>query len=332
MSRSFINRSVSTRKQVRHLGMGIMRLTLARNWQEPMEPWLIQGFLSGTRTLLSGEPKLGKTMLAGHLASSLIHQSPFLGIQPQEGFHRVAWMGFDASWQAEYKAKFPFEVDHVYFAKSLNYREMDDWISLGEDLIANEITLFVVDHLYGLAGDLDLDESHEMTKALAPVLSLQESTKIPLLLIAHAGKNGTGRAAHSTYLEAQFRHLIRLTGSTRGSRREITSMGNLWPSSKFVVNLSPRQIELTGSNTDNRDSREYERTEIALRQAKIFLAEAPSAAKRNFTQAGKWFAERKISANEEAGRTLAKKLKRQELLEGPTENNPEIRAGRKLLV
>lgn len=309
-----------------------MKLTLARDWAEPMEPWLIPGFLIGTRTLLSGEPKIGKTMLAGHLVSSLIHQTPFLGSQPIEGFHKVAWMGFDASWQAEYKHKFPFHQDFVYFTDSIRFNEEQEWRELEELLVQNQCSLLVVDHLYGLAGSLDLDESHEMLKALSPLLRLQERANIPILLISHAGKSGTGRAAHSTLLEAQFRHLIRLTGSTRGNRREIVSMGNLCTSIKYAVEMDLRQISLRGSSAETENLRVRERTDIALKQAKRFLAEAPAEAKMNFSAAGRWFAENGESVSEDGGRALAKKLLKQELLASPTDNNPYIGAGAKLLV
>lgn len=308
-----------------------MKLTLAREWNEPMEPWLIPGFLAGTRTLLSGEPKIGKTMLAGHLISSLIHQSPFLGSQPVEGFHKVAWMGFDASWQAEYLLKFPFEQDFVFFADTIRFDQSAEWDQLEKLLIDKQCSLLVIDHLYGLAGTLDLNESHEMMKALEPIIRLQENSNVPILLIAHAGKTGTGRAAHSTVLEAQFRHLLRLTGSTRGSRREIVSMGNLCTSTKYFVEMGLREISTLGSSGESENLRKRERTEVALKQAKRFLAEAPSEAKRNFSTAGRWFAEKGESTSAEGGRALAKKLLKQELFASPTDNIPYISAGTKLL-
>jgi hypothetical protein len=310
--------------------MGVMKLTKARDWEDRLHPFLINGFLSGSRTLLSGEAKVGKSMLAGHLVSSLIHQSPFLGITPQEGFHKVAWMGFDASWQAEYRAKFPFEIDHVYFADSIEFNQESEWNHLGELLIEGGFTLFVVDHLYGMAGSLELDKSFEMTRAIAPILKLQSKTQIPLLLIAHAPKTGTGRAAHSTYLEAQFRHLLRLTGSARGTRREILSMGNLVPSAKYLVNLDLRELSLIGTSQDGTQARSRERTEIALTQARRFLLEAPEWARKNFSQAGRWFASVGMSRTEEAGRSLAKKLRDQDLISDPTDNCPFITRGSKL--
>lgn len=309
-----------------------MKLTLARDWAEPIEPWLIPGFLIGTRTLLSGEPKIGKTMLAGHLVGSLIHQTPFLDSQPIEGFHKVAWMGFDASWQAEYKHKFPFQQDFVYFTDTIRFDEEQEWRELEELLVQNQFTLLVIDHLYGLAGTLDLDESHEMLRALSPLLRLQERTGIPILLIAHAGKSGTGRAAHSTILEAQFRHLLRITGSTRNSRREIVSMGNLCGSTKFSVEMNSREVLLRGSSVETESLRIRERTEISLNKAKRFLAEAPLEARKNFSAAGRWFAASGESESEEGGRALARKLLKQELLASPTENHPYIREGAKLLV
>jgi hypothetical protein len=309
-----------------------MKLTLADNWEEPEEDWLIPGFLSGTRTLLSGEPKLGKSFLAGHMVSSLIHQTPFLGVQPLNGKFKVAWMGFDAAWQREYWSRFPFERNWVFFADTARYNQEQEWFELGELLLQNRCNLLVVDHLYGLADTLDLDRSHEMARALSPVLKLQEQTKVPILLISHAGKGGTGRAAHSVSLEAQFRHLLRLTGSTRGTRRELVSMGNHSESNKLVLDLTPKEVTLRGSSAEMQEQRSRERTEIALNQAKRFLAEAPESARRNSSAAGRWFAVNGESETSEGGRAIAKKLFKQELLAAPTEEHPYIREGAKLLV
>ena len=38
------------------------------------EPWLIEGMVCPWLTLLSGQPKHGKTILAGHIATALINQ------------------------------------------------------------------------------------------------------------------------------------------------------------------------------------------------------------------------------------------------------------------
>ena len=40
------------------------------------EPWLVEGMICPWLTLLSGQPKHGKTMLAGHIAIALINNQP----------------------------------------------------------------------------------------------------------------------------------------------------------------------------------------------------------------------------------------------------------------
>ncbi len=306
-----------------------MMLTLAADWNEPADTWVVPGFICGSRTLLSGEPKAGKSTLAGHLAASLIHQTPFLGQKPKEGFHKVIWMGFDASWQKEIQSRFPSLSNFVYFAKSLDYRQEADWKELGAQAVNLGATLIIVDHLYGVSRELDLDRSHEMRRALNPLMDFQERTKIPLLLIAHAGKSGTGRAAHSVLLEAEFRHLVRITATKKN--RTLHLSGNYIGQEALTIKMDPSGIELIERDEDRAERIRRNRTDIALHQAKGFLREAPSEFRVSAKKAGEWFANSGQSKNAEAGRTLANKLIEQELLSKPMGPGHPIKAGPKLV-
>ena len=44
--------------------------------EQETEPWLIDGMVCPWLTLLSGQPKHGKTILAGHIATALINNQP----------------------------------------------------------------------------------------------------------------------------------------------------------------------------------------------------------------------------------------------------------------
>ncbi len=305
-------------------------LTLAAEWNQPADTWVVPGFICGSRTLLSGEPKAGKSTLAGHLAASLIHQTPFLGQTPKEGFHKVIWMGFDASWQNEVLSRFPSLSNFVYFAKSLDYRQEEDWKELGIQAVDLGATLLIVDHLYGVSRDLDLDRSHEMRRALSPLMAFQESTDIPLLLIAHAGKSGTGRAAHSVLLEAEFRHLVRITATKKS--RTLHLSGNYIGQEALTIKMDPRGIELIERDKDRAEKVRRNRTDIALHQARGFLYEAPMEFRVSAKKAGEWFAKTGQSKNAEAGRTLVNKLIQQELLSRSTVAGLPLEAGPKLVI
>jgi len=66
--------------------------------RQETEPWLIEGMVCPWLTLLSGQPKHGKTILAGHIATALINNEPLLGKQIKSAEHFIGWMGFDGGW------------------------------------------------------------------------------------------------------------------------------------------------------------------------------------------------------------------------------------------
>jgi hypothetical protein len=305
------------------------KLTLASEWESQPMDWLIPGFLCASQTLISGEPKMGKSLLAGQIVTSLVHQEPFLGQQPLTGFHRVVWIGYDPRWAEEFKSNFPSVCNFVYFAQGAPWHKAEEWEQIGEEALEKRVTLIVVDHLYGVADTLDLDESHEMHKALSPLVRLREKTKLPMVLICQASKGGTGRSAHSNALDANFRHLIRITGDVRSSRRTLTTVGNQGPSFSVKIDLKPNAIQLNMEEASRREDRERQRTTEALKQSKMLLEQAPDWARRNMTQAGNWFAEIGISSTQGAGRSLANKLREMELIHYSVDSGCGITKGLK---
>ena len=79
----------------------MIKLTRINDFVDEQQDWLIEGILCPSLTLLSGQPKHGKSILAGHIAVSLIQQTPLIGRNVSEGNHIVAWIGYDAGWKQE---------------------------------------------------------------------------------------------------------------------------------------------------------------------------------------------------------------------------------------
>jgi hypothetical protein len=306
-----------------------MNFTRASEWIAPSgsDTWLIPGFICGTRTLLSGQPKMGKTTLAAHLVSALVNHEEVLGSQPKPGDHKVVWMGFDAGWKEEFTSKFPRACNQVYFAEPITYRKSSEWQEFAQSAVELGASLIVVDHLYQLAEGLDLNESHEMKRAVAPLEEMQNATGIPLLLLSHASKMGSGRAAHSVYLESSFRHLIRMNGNLSSSRREITTVGNLDGSRKIKVQLLPESLTSLDGVPSDKEERKRERTSVAVEQAERFLRLAEFRFRENWTQAGAWFHSQGWSQSPDAGRIKARKLATMGLLAAAGEKSPYIEAG-----
>jgi len=309
-----------------------MNFTRASEWIAPSESdtWLIPGLVCGTRTLLSGQPKMGKTTLAAHLVSALVNHEEVLGSQPKPGEHKVVWMGFDSGWKEEFTSKFPRACHQTFFAEPITYRKSTQWEEFGQSALNLGASLVVIDHLYQLADGLDLNESHEMKKAIAPLEELQSTTGIPLLLLSHASKMGNGRAAHSVYLESSFRHLIRMNGNLGSHRREVTTVGNLDGTRKMKVRLLPESLTLLEPGSADREKRVRERTDVSVEQAQVFLKTALFGDRKNWSRAGAWFHAMGYSASAEAGRTKVKKLASMGLLTGADENRPYIEAGPRL--
>ncbi|MTA72522.1 MAG: AAA family ATPase, partial [Actinobacteria bacterium] len=107
-----------------------MDVILASDWEEESEEWLIPSLLCDSLTLLSGEPKAGKTALACHLVRSLVLKTEILGKQPTQKKIKVAWMGFDFKWRREIKARLPDLGKSLYFLSTVDYKATDQWDEL----------------------------------------------------------------------------------------------------------------------------------------------------------------------------------------------------------
>jgi hypothetical protein len=308
-------------------------LIRASDWEEESHVWLIPGLVGSSITLLSGEPKLGKTLLAGFLVQSLINQVPILGRDPKPGTYKVAWIGYDSHWGTELKERFP-EIHHSLFFQDSPIRFDDDlsWNQLETDLINGGFNLLVVDHLYGLAAELDLDESHFMAQALAPLKHISDELKIPVLLLAHANKSGGGRAAHSILLEAQARHFIRIKGQVTSFNRSLILAGNHEAGTTLKIALSPDACTLKSTDEiDTRAKRNSERNGELISRAKDLIERSPLEARLSATAAGCWMAQQGFSTTDAGGRTLVNKLLKGGLLQRGGGNKSQILAGHKLV-
>lgn len=286
--------------------MGLIR---ADKWNSQPYEWLIPGLIGNEITLISGEPKTGKSLLAGHLVSALITQSEILGRSPKIGTFKVAWMGFDSNWAEEVKSRFPNIQRSLYLNPPLTYDKKSEWEFLYLELKSEGINLIVIDHLYGISDTLDLDRQHFMETALKPIYFINNELKIPVVLLSHANKAGGGRAAHSILLEAKVRHFIRITGNLRGSKRDLFIAGNHEACTTLKISLTPESCELlTDSQSSKSETRKSERNGKMIDISKKIISEAPPEAKLSPTAAGEWLFQNSIFKTAEAGRTYIYKL------------------------
>jgi hypothetical protein len=305
-------------------------LTNALEWKPKELNWLIPGLLCNSITLLSGEAKMGKTLFAGNLARALINQTEMLGRIPKQGGYRVAWMGFDLEWQQEFSNNFDDIRSNVWFADSTNYKNLDGWRELAKVCYMQDINLLVVDYLCGLAPGVDLNYSHFVDEAYYPLLEFFNATNIPILLLHHANKTGTGRAANSVLIEAKARLIGRISGQQNKKAKTIEFIGNQIETHKMTVVIKPEGVEFADVKPKKEKKSGREDVGVLVRDAKTFIQECPIERKKSARAAGKWLFEKGLIGNADSGRTKINNMLDAGLLKRDGVSG-EIIAGPKLL-
>jgi len=306
-----------------------MLLTSATDWKPQPLDWLIPGTLCDSLTVISGEPKMGKTLFAANLVRSLINQTEVLNQQPRKGNFRVAWMGFDMGWQQEFTNTFSDISDYVWFCPSINCKSLELWEQLQRDSQMIDINLLVIDHLHGLAPAVDLNYSHIVDEVFLPIQKFFEATSIPILLLHHGNKSGSGRAANSALIEAKARLLVRIT-SSRGKNRTVEFVGNQIETMKKSVLIKPEGLEVSEDRKAEKKKTDREDEGVLITQTKVFLEESPFIVRKSARAAGKWLFAKGFSGTAGAGRTKINNMLAADLLRRDG-NNGYLVAGHKLL-
>ena len=268
---------------------------------------------------------MGKSLFVAHMVDSLLNQKPFLGREVSKNQHKIAWMGFDSLWISELAERVPHHDNRLFIGNSISYTETENWKTFNNELRSEGISLLVIDHLYGLAESLDLNNHNEVEMAMKPLMQIVNLSKIPVLLIAHGNKNGTGRAAHSVAIEGKARHLLRLSNST-GQLKLLKVKGNRYGDESLKFHLDLNRCELSV----NEPKKVRERTDVSIVNAKRLLNDATPDDRLNISSAGRWYYQEGISSTAQAGRTLVGRLIKKELLSRPSDLIPFIYEGIKL--
>lgn len=305
-------------------------LTNALEWKPKELNWLIPGLLCNSITLLSGEAKMGKTLFAGNLARALINQTEILGKRPREGKYRIAWMGFDLEWQQEFVNNFDDIRPNTWFADSTTYKSLDRWQELAKSCYMQNVNLLVVDYLCGLAPAVDLNYSHFVDEAFCPILDFFNATGIPILLLHHANKTGTGRAANSVLIEAKARLIGRISGPQNKKTKTIEFIGNQIETHKLSVVIRPEGVEFAEAKPKKKEKSDSDEIGLLLLQAKVFNKECPPEMRKSAVKAGQWMVEKQFAGTAGYGRNRINKMLDAGLLKRNGEKGPLV-AGPKLL-
>ena len=270
-----------------------MKLVLASEWAQESEEWLIENLVCDSLTLISGEPKSGKTSMACHIVRSLVLKEEIIGFKPTEREMKVAYMGFDFKWQRETKERLKEAQNFVRFPDSATYKSTDEWDSLGDQMIELKINFLVIDHLYNYSDGADLDRQNQVQMIFGPIMRLIQKTGAAVLLLTQGARNQGGRAAHSVAIEGQARWLLRLSAGKQN--KTLTVMGNNAESALYKIRLTPEIIELIEGKPE---SKERKPADGGLPdRARYIIVNAPIEARESTTKLGIWLTAQNVGLN-----------------------------------
>lgn len=280
------------------------------------DDWPIEGLLCPYITILSGQPKVGKSTISLHMVIAMITGEPFIGRSVNLAKRKVAWMGFDSGWVNELRNNSENKIDGALLLQNpLTSLVLDDWRQLGENLTKAGIGYVVIDHLYGLGGHLNLNENQEASKIMNCLQVLVREYQIPVLLLAQATKNqrGAGSMAHSNFFKGNARVLLELAGTRRDGKRSLTVNGNEVPSETIQVYLGPTNLDLAQKEkgSDKKQQRDFEGN---IRKRDRLITAALSGDLLNPTTAGRLAKKIGLSVSDEAGRKMVSRLVNANLL------------------
>lgn len=292
----------------------MIKLTRIDEYVDEQQGWLIEGILCPWLTLLSGQPKHGKSILAGHIAISLIQQTPLLGRNVSVGNHVVAWLGYDAGWKQEVTSRwYETAKGQIIFCDSLRSLEESLWRQLANSLKEEGVTLLIIDHLYGMAGALGLNDAEQVAVITNLLRPFYEDYGIAVLLLAQASKGqfSNGRAAHSVALEGEARALIRISDKKKNGARKINLISNTSGEEAIAVKLTPEAIEIKETKESTKQEKSQRESPDTVRE---FLLKANPAAMTNWSGVGREIYRLGLSSNKSAGRSMSTRWREQGLI------------------
>ena len=293
----------------------MIKLTRIDEYVDEQQDWPIEGFLCPWLTLLSGQPKHGKSLLAGHIAISLIQETPLLGHKISGSNHKIAWLGYDGGWKQEVRERWlEKSMSQIVFCDSLRSLDSNLWEQLAVRLKQEGVTLLIIDHLYGLAGALGLNDAEHVAVIANLLRPFYEEFGIAILLLTQASKGqfSNGRAAHSVALEGEARALIRISDKKKNGPRKIDLISNTSGEESISVWLTPEVIEIKESKPSSKDVKSERESPDIVRD---FLAKADTREMSSWSGVGREIHRLGLSSSETAGRSMSTRWRKQDLIQ-----------------
>lgn len=295
-------------------GFLVIKLTRINEYEDEQQDWLIEGFLCPWLTLLSGQPKHGKSLLAGHIAISLIQEAPLLGRNVSGSNHIIAWMGYDPGWKQEVSERWlEASKGQIFLCDSIRSLDENLWRQLAKSLKSEGVTLLIIDHLYGLAGALGLNDAEHIAVITNLLRPIYEEYGIAVLLLTQAGKGqfSNGRAAHSVAIEGEARALIRISDKRKNGARKIELISNTCGEESLNVRLTPDLFEVTETKPSKKDEKSQRESPDIVRD---FLAKANVKELGSWSGVGREIHRLGLSTSVVAGRSMSTRWRKQDLI------------------
>ncbi|MFJ9265154.1 AAA family ATPase [Streptomyces bacillaris] len=219
---------------------GIQRLSEVTPASET--PFLIEGLIHRTATMIYGRPKAGKSFVALSAAMALGEGTPWLG-QDVEPLNTLLW-ALDPGQEDETYQRFNTaqgKADSRLFITDVRPEDSDEWWSEFSDvLVSTGVEVLIVDNLSALLGRGSYNNDADVRPALGRLQALLDEG-IAIVLVHHSGKfneeQGSGKSPMgSTAIEAWGRQFIQVTDDQE--LRVLRVYGNNTPERELGIALN----------------------------------------------------------------------------------------------
>ncbi|MFI7399217.1 AAA family ATPase [Streptomyces sp. NPDC049541] len=205
-------------------------------------PFLVEGLIHRTATMIFGRPKAGKSFVALSAAMALAEGTPWLG-REVEARNTLLW-ALDPGQQDETWQRFTMAggaEDSRLFITDIRPEDTDQWWADFTDvLISTDVEVLIVDNLSALLGRGSYNSDADARPALGRLQALLDEG-IAIVLVHHAGKFNEEQGSQqtpmgSTAIEAWGRHFMQVTDDQE--LRILRVYGNNTPEKELGIALN----------------------------------------------------------------------------------------------
>lgn len=279
------------------LGVGdalkLRTYTLRESMLIQRPPWLVEGLISKSITLISGQPKSGKSALVQNLIVSILAGEPFLDRAFHSQVNRVIVVATDADAVTEYRDRVlqsgitpDMSADRLLLVPAQQLH-LDFCTSVQAELRPQADDVVIWDHLSDMAGDFN-SQVDVSTIFAAMRRAVGDAA---MIVVAHS-TTSTGPTGYSskkplgsTVITAKARWSVHVEKRPDGTRT-LTSQGNA-SSGEFIrlsvgnsaTDLRVLEVSTEAQKVSTRKKRKKETLDVRREQAEWYQANCAGLSK-----------------------------------------------------